>query len=288
MYTNSKIINSLRAWAQETSEIIDKYLELTAPFLLDTPRIEPKHQFILKHLAISCNYTSHSAVLLIANGSLWEAEMLIRSVLEGSLKYTFLCTSKSPEELDNKFDEYWEQLYDIAQIREHQKSLHLLSIIGDDTNQEWKPIRDKLLPKEELENLQQKYPKKVKQALEQKWSFSEIIQTLAKYSPDEFNTLTGLAYNYNLSSHFVHQDSFSVRLVWDRNQRDEIRKSSLELAHGGREFGDLMMMARLRAVVTFKLHNEDRTPIRKLYETERVLGQKIIDAYKSWLEVEYP
>ncbi len=199
-------MDTLAVWAEQTSSFVDKYLNSTAPFLLDEPRIASKHQFILKHLAISCNYASQSAIILISNGSLWEAEILIRSVLEGSLKYTFLCTGIYSDDIDRKFDEYWEYLYEIALIKEHQKSSHLLSLIDEDTSLEWKPIRDKLLPKEEFEQLQQKYPKKLKRYLEQKWSFSEIIQALSKPPNDEFKALSGLAYNYNLSSHLIHQD----------------------------------------------------------------------------------
>lgn len=287
MYTNTGVLDTLNAWAQETSVIVDKYLDITAPFLLEQPRIAQKHQFVLKHLAISCNYTSHSALILVANGSLWEAEMLARAVMEGSIKYAFLCSGETSDELEEKVDEYWEQLYEIEQLKEHKRSAHFLSIVGEDAVQEWKPIKEKLLPDVEFEELQKKYPKRTRQSIEQKWSFSEIIHALAKSNMPELKGFTGFAYNYSLGSHFVHQDSFAVRLVWDRNHRDDQRKSALELAHGGRECSDILMMARLRAVMTLKLHGESLEPVRKLQVTEEVLSEKLKEAYKLWYQVEY-
>ncbi len=47
-------------------------------------------------------------------------------------------------------------------------------------------------------------------------------------------------------------------------------------------------MARLRAVATFKLHNEDRESLEKISTDENELDEKFNEAYKSWLEVEYP
>jgi hypothetical protein len=72
-----------------------------------------------------------------------------------------------------KANEYWNVLPEISQLKRHQRLEHLLAALGEPANlaDEWRPFRDMLLTRQEAEELQTKYPKKVRQPLEQKWSF---------------------------------------------------------------------------------------------------------------------
>lgn len=77
----SKQIDNLTGWVAACSQAVDDYLELTSPFLLEQPSIAPKSQWALKQLSISCNLSSESSLLLISYLRLWDAEMLLRSVM---------------------------------------------------------------------------------------------------------------------------------------------------------------------------------------------------------------
>lgn len=114
----SEEINKFIVWASKGSKAVDEFLDLTSPFLLEQPQIEPQLQWVLKQLAISCSQTSESALLLISYEHLWDAEILVRSVIEGTLKYAFLCVG-SENELLEKVQEYWEDLPEITRMKRH-------------------------------------------------------------------------------------------------------------------------------------------------------------------------
>ena len=57
--------------------------------LYEKPGLPPKTLFVLRLLLINSHITSESALLLIGQVRLWDAEMLIRSVLEGTVRFLY-------------------------------------------------------------------------------------------------------------------------------------------------------------------------------------------------------
>lgn len=286
MISNQKNLETFSDWATDCSEAVDKLLDLTAPFLLDKPIIDPKHQFVLRHLAVTCNRATQSTLVVITSGFIWEAEILLRCVVEGSFKYAFLCHGDESA-LSKKLDEYWEQLFEISKIKDHQRVSDMLQHVENPDSLEWKPLRDLQLSSEELSQLQQNFPRIRRKQIEHGWAFNEIIGELSKADPTNFQGFTGFAYNYGLSSHLIHQDSSAVRLIWDRNVREEERKRPLELAHAARIISDLISMASFRAIMTYKLHQQDTAPVISLYNSYNKLFEDIQNSYNSWLKAEY-
>lgn len=278
----------LLKWSSKCSFALGEYFDLCKPFLFEDPKIDAKLQFVLSQLAISCHLTSESVFLLIGKVKLWDSDVLIRSVIEGTFKYLFLCVGNADEQ-QIKLREYWDDLPEINRIKRHLRVKDFLSVMGDPAGDEWKPLRDLLLDPDELNDLQSRYPRKLRQQIEQKWSFNEIAQNLSKLSTvaDEFSALKNMNYSYGMASHMVHQDAVAVSIMWDRNQRSPERYESVQLAHGARGLSDLIVMAMVRAFATYRVHKKDVKPVLDLYASHEKFLEEMHIAYKLWFEIEY-
>ena len=109
----------------------------------------------------SCHLTSESALILIANCKLWDAESLVRSVMEGTYKVAYLCLG-SQSEIEQKLVEYEDDLHDIGRLTRHSRVESLLAVVKNRRAVRWKPLRDLLMKQEEADELSAKYPRKLK------------------------------------------------------------------------------------------------------------------------------
>src|SRR5258708_1249053 len=81
----------LALWCSECQEILrDSVTEIAGSFrAADAGASEP--DFVCQLLSNSCYLTSESALLLVGFRRLWDVEILIRSVVEGTYKFIYLC-----------------------------------------------------------------------------------------------------------------------------------------------------------------------------------------------------
>lgn len=280
------IQGSLLAWASRCSFSIGSYFDLCKPFFIDTPRIDPKLQFVLYQLATSCHLTSESALILISSKRLWDAEVLVRAVIEGTFKFIFLCVGDE-EERKNKVKEYWDDLPEVTRIKRHQRLEEFLSKVDDQNADEWKPFRDLLIPSAELDLLKTKYPRKTRQQLEQKWSFNEIAGALSKVDIAGFENLKSMSFSYGMASHLVHQDADAIGIIWDRHRREDDRRASVEVAHGARELSDIVSMAMFRTLMLFKLDKLKTDPVHELLRSHQALMDELSEVQGVWHRIEY-
>ncbi len=279
-------------WSSKCSFALGEYFDLCKPFLLGEPKIDPKLQFVLSQLGISCHLTSESVFLLISNVKLWDSDILIRAVIEGTFKYLFLCVGNENER-EIKLREYWDDLPEINRIKRHLRIQEFLAKVdGSGENSgadEWKPLRDMLLNLDELNDLQSRYPRKSRQQIEQKWAFNEIAQTIAKpeIDPGGYQAMKSMNFSYGMASHMVHQDADAISIIWDRNRREPERLASIELAHGARGLSDLISMAMARSIATFRLHGNDIKPVKELFASHESFLSEMNTAHKTWFDIEY-
>jgi hypothetical protein len=232
-------------WSAKSSVYIGHLFDFLSREFSPSNVPDERQLLVLWQLLGSCHTTSESALILIANNRPWDADMLVRSVVEGSLKFVFL-TLGSQDERNIKFHEFDDMLGDIGQIRRHSRIEKLLSAIDKDKAIQWKPYRDMLLPVERYNELQAKYSKRLKHQIEHKWSFGEICASLGRGDHKQFSNLSHLMFNYGMSSHVAHQDIDGIGMVWERTTRNPIQREAVELAHGGRLISDVRSMAKLR------------------------------------------
>src|SRR3546814_15705224 len=84
--------------------------------------------------------SSESAILLMAYGQLWDAEVVVRSVFEASLKFAFIVQKR--EDFDQRFKEYTKDQFDLALMTDAQKARDFLANLADPDAPQWKHGRD--------------------------------------------------------------------------------------------------------------------------------------------------
>ncbi|HVT83994.1 MAG TPA: DUF5677 domain-containing protein [Chitinophagaceae bacterium] len=172
-----------------------------------------------------------SAVWLLAlNDKLWDAEIIDRSVLEVLMKFMFIVNAPDESEQEVRFREYWDDLFEISCIKHSEQSKKQLQHYTDEVSQ---LAHSPIVLNEEHENLlKQKWKRKDRKNLEQKWSFSEILFSLAKnYKGQPFEMMIGLAHEYRMCSHIAHGDETGIGIIEERKSRSEKQRKDVHIGH---------------------------------------------------------
>lgn len=273
-------------WSSEMSHWIAKVLDACRPDLGPVGKLDDTTKLTLWQLTASCHSTSESALLLVSRLRLWDADILVRSVVEGTLKFVFL-TCGNEAERKQKLFEFVETFSAIGQLKKHQRLEELLKVIPDPSSYQWRPYRDLLLKPEAIDEIRKKFPRKERQFVEQKWSFAEISASLKAQDSSSLKLFGHLLFNYGMSSHVAHQDIDGIGMVWDRNNRDDRRVIAVELAHGARLVSDISAMSTLRASMLFSLVGRDLGPLKQLNEELNSFQNESSEAAKLFHDIEY-
>jgi hypothetical protein len=163
----------------------------------------------------------------------------------------------------------------LHRLRLSEKAHIALEQIGGQELQE--SLGPLILTQEEEATLRTKWPKKQRQALEQKWSFSEIIRTSESYmkATTGKGILRTAAWNYGLSSHLIHADETGISVIGDRKHRPPIEQDKLTIAHAARMLSDyLAFMGMTSLAMRYALKKKDGT-IERIQENAKPLFQEL-------------
>lgn len=163
-----------------------------------------EYQDVVVPLFTSLHSTSESILMLLLNQAIFDADVLLRTVMEGTIKYCYLMTG-TEEEKQEKYVEYKIKLTDIDKISDHNKAIEAANILREFSRNSTKPVEVSILSDNELTELSKKYPKKDKEALKRKWSYKSLLHSLAHTYP-EYEAQLGTFFTYSLTSHFCHYD----------------------------------------------------------------------------------
>lgn len=274
--------HTLRRWASECSQVIGRHMDVCQQ-LLEKSHLDPGFVFVLRQFMVSCHVTSESALLLIGYARLWDVEMLIRSVVEGTLRFTYLCNIEERERAE-KISEFWESIPEYEDIRTHNRLSHILSQVDNPNADEWKPFRDLLLSDKDYQELRQKFPQGKK--MEQNWSFATLVnKTKISEIPDlDFRMLQ---FNYGISSHLLHKDAVALKIIWDRLFRDKARRDAVELAHAARMISDVHSLSAVRLLLFYKIQKTDTATARELAQADHQFLNEMRTAVQAWHQIEY-
>jgi hypothetical protein len=281
-----EVQTQLLKWTGETSILIGDIFDAVSKRFTEQCFPDRQEGLVLWQLQASCHATAESALILVANVRLWDADVIIRSVVEGTLKFVFL-TLGSDAERKMKLTQFDIAFAEIGQLKRHNRLEQFLSAVGDADADEWRSFREMLLSKDRLAELQAKYPKKVRHSVEHRWSFGEICQSLRRSGIEGVGQLGHMMFNYGMSSHVAHQDIDGIGMVWDRNGRSDERRAAVELAHGARLISDVAVMSWLRAHALFKRCGCDNTPLKEFGKRLAQLHVKTAAAADNFHQVEY-
>lgn len=276
---------TITKWSIECSRIVGRYFDHCQSIFASDSAVEPDVGYVLHRLNINCVLASESCYLLLPHRKFWEVEIVLRSVIEGTFKFIFLCLGDAAER-QVKLREYWEDLPQITRIKSHQRLERFLGQVDDPNAERWRPFRELLLDKDELMDLRERYPGNKRRTMEHRWSFNELARAMTLPEAPDLD-FSALAFNYGLSSHLIHQDADAVGLVLDRLERDEERREALDLAHAARQLSDLVATAQARTVMLQRLYDKPRRQIRDLCESHESFDAELRQASRNWHEVEY-
>ena len=167
---------------------------------------------------------------LANSGNLWDAEIIYRSALETHVKLIFILDSDA-QEAEIKLKEYWEDLSEINSLKLSEQGRKNLRSFNQ-SELHYLAYAPMVLSEEEEERLRVKWPRKVRQQLEQKWSFTQITLSLAaNYWGKSIGAFIGLTHHYRLASHVTHGDETGLYIINERASRPEEKREVAEFAH---------------------------------------------------------
>lgn len=149
--------------------------------------------------------TSESIFQLLLNESaLFDADILLRTIMEGTIKYCYLFDGDDDQRKE-KYQEYKICLAEINDITDHYKAKNSMAILKKFSSNSTKTLEIQLLSRNCLNDLEKKYPKRIRSELRKKWSYQNLLKELAKKNKMFESQLATLS-AYSFSSHFIHYD----------------------------------------------------------------------------------
>ncbi|MBY3115646.1 DUF5677 domain-containing protein [Rhizobium laguerreae] len=284
MYTED-IYSKLRAWAEQGLFLLRELLPTMAPVARYQGWKHPELRTLADLLSASAR-TSESALLLVAHVQLWDAEILVRSVTEGSLKFCYLLQGR--KDFEERHRQYAHDLYQIGLFKDHKKAVELLATVPDPDNRVWKPIRDRLLSDAELTSIGNAFGSTERRSLEGRWGFTGLIGELARSGDELTRGFTGFSHGYSMASHIHHADAIGTSMAIERDLRSTERRDAILLTHGARLISDTLSCFYLRLAVGYRFIQHDFEPVALAAEKIRKLQEAFDGVYQDWMSVEYP
>lgn len=269
--------NSLPISAQEYNKSIMGFLNLSSGINYNESGLSPTAIRTIGQLNGFCSMLAQSAMQLIWSGCVWEAEIIIRTILEASIRLAYICIDKS--EVEDKVFEYNEVLANVYQTkREKRMDAYLKNVNSDD------PVLKKSFEEVIAIHPSSDMNRKRRQQIERKWAFNELTTKIDSYGLDYLNKMTYFANSYGTASHIVHADSDGVGMIWERDSRSNDEKEAITYGHIARELSDIFWLSVMRTYVISKLFNIPVDRLTEYIKMQDPLLNKIKQLEKIWAD----
>jgi len=279
--------DKLKHWTALASHYIGEHFDHCKPLLdKDYQGMHPLVRFVSTQLYLSCHFSTEGSLILLRQGQEWDSEIINRSIIEGVVKYIFMLQGTEDEVLE-KVNEYWEVLPSYSSVKRSDRVSSLLEAVNSDDLHNWKSLEDLKLTESDIDSIRDGTNKQQRKLLEQKWSFSTIIQGFSKSGDKSLEPLVYLAYNFGMSSHLIHKDGDGVAMVWERCTRDSVRQNAVKLSHLARAISDLCTFAEVRSMILHKCCGEKYDFTDNLRESYSSLFSELKIAFEDFNKVEY-
>jgi hypothetical protein len=278
---------SPKVWAVEASHLIGECFDQAKPLLdQDYDGLPPLVRFVAAQLSIDCHLSTESALLLVQAGKEWDADLISRSVMEGSVKLAYILYG-STQEIELKTEEYWHVLPLFSVIRHGEQARMFLNAVPNSDAPEWQPFKELLVEREEVASIRARYSKRDRQALEERWSFAGICRFFATTHDPGLRRLVHLAHGYSMSSHLIHKDADSIGMIWERATRDAARRRAVTLGHSARVVSDACTFAKLRLLSLLRACGKPPGVIAEMDARYSHLSQALESANGHFNQAEY-
>lgn len=280
------MVSPYHGWAFLASHWIGEVFDHCKPLMdKDYSGLPPLVRFVNSQLLIACHLTSESALLLTREKKVWDADVLLRSVLEGTVKHAYMLQGTEQNEWNSRCDEYWHRHPDVVLKKDCSRAKELKELIirmEGDAVDGIDDLNDVIFTEESLGEFWSGVSSKERQELEYRWSVGGILSHFKKSKDESINVLHGLLYQYGVNCHLSHLDGIGVRDIWGRYRLDEEMRAADELAHAARIVGDIVEFAKIRAISLTRACNVSFGFISELNEKYSKLTLELRDAYTSY------
>jgi hypothetical protein len=192
-----------------------------------------------------------AVVTLTMEGQLWDADIIVRSALETLVKYAFIADAEESER-SGLLHEFWYDLSEIYTVKlSEQAKKNLSRTTGSEIHKlAYTPL---VISQDEEERLRSKWTKAVRTQMEQKWSFTGIVNYLSKkYQGNPMESIDFVTHTYRMASHIAHGDEIGINLIRERNSRPEEERNAVHIAHYLRLLSDCFHYSLLTSLYTTK------------------------------------
>lgn len=273
-------------WAGHGSHFVGACFDEAKPYLdKDFTGLPLLTRFVAAQLFIECTSTSISSLILVAEGKEWDADVLSRSVMEGTIKFAYMLLG-TQEEIVRKTEEYWNILPQFSEIRHNYRAAALLD--EDALPEHHRTIlTDLLIENDVVEETGKSWSRAQRKSMQQTWSLTGLLNEFANSNDSNLQLLRHLSHGYGMSSHLLHKDADGVGMVLERSQRSSERKAAVTIGHMARIISDQCAFAKLRLHFLFKACDQKNDAIKNIEHEFRSLFVNLKNASDNFQNVEY-
>lgn len=275
----------IRAWAVEANTAVMNLMPLCAPIKDIEVDRELKRAVML--LSTACWGTTQTILYLVAGFRLWDAEVLTRSLTEGTIKFGYIL--EKPETFAARCTEYRFALPSVAKLRWHARAEAAINASPPNTPEiELRPFRDLLVPDDQRASVRARYPREARANLERRWGFTELVESVSKPDGAFGPGAKALLHHYSLASHLYHMSYEGVDMPLERDQREPERKMAIQKAHAAQLLASSYNLAVLRILVLCRFCGISLEALRGKMTESKSLRDQLNFANGQWSSIEYP
>ena len=281
METVETIISMARIFMRDCADVSRAHL-LDARDIATTKGLFP----LIHAMMMSINLTSDSLLILVEKGRVWDATILLRSVIEGTAKFCYLLTAPSLDEEENRIREFREifpkkEMGALEQCVTAMKRSGFYHGDSDEGDVSVDPLHKVIheIKTQEGESLKNR-------EINVKWKF----QNLSKALRNECPVWSGLAdlweYRYSMSNALVHKTDSGCGEIAERADRNSDYRRISDLAHASSLLlGNCMLFYTRFSVLSNRIAGNDKTLAgvivrnRCLFEAAENIEQMFVEAY---------
>jgi hypothetical protein len=241
----------------------------------DTPDITPT----LKSLFWYLSARSQAVSFLLSHGYAWDAEIILRSFYETAAKIMLVCLAE-PVDQPQLVDEFWNKLGTVNSRRTARKAALAEKVF--ESNSLSGPIFQ-ALQDTRIFPLEDETSKAERRRLEQKWSFTEIIENLSRRET-RLSGLNSILHMYGMASHLAHADNAAMDLMADRATREPHERRLLEASHASRIISDQVSLWWFCADVLrrhYRTEFENAKRLKEAFDETHELGKPFKQAFED-------
>lgn len=278
--------NELRImrWAQQGTMALREIMPLHSP-LVDMPAAH-RHRRAMIMLSTACLNSTESVLYLVRGLRLWDAERVMRAVVEGTVKFGYLL------ENENVFlahaIEYVDVLPEISKLKWHSKAQEAIKALGKNIgNTDLRVYRELLLSNEEIVAIREVYPRDMRRDIERRWGFTALLDEVT--APGGVFGPAGRVFlhGYSMASHLHHMSLEGAELPFERDRRPNERREAIEMAHAAKLVSDCYELTWLRIVTIARFFKLPSDSLCAMKEKHKSFLTELHDEPARWALIEY-